>query len=1286
MRYILKIKEGPTLDEVISDLNISNPIKLDNLNRIIADTDDDVELQTWIDHTDIIRIRKDSEQQIACADMGTTTTDAPIIENFTSGKQTALALSGSYYYWHLDAMSKEDFSTKSNGEYSYKYDGLDNVDLIIVDSGVAGARAGASQGTTQCGFGTCGNTAYKDQYGCEAVGLGNSTWTPATLNPTIGSAHPDMLNDIDSNRVKPLPGFNLTQGGQYNHPIYGTIAMANNKDWNNEDTQGHGTHCAQFAAGRFAGIAKQANIFACKVMDLLGTGAGSGWTSDILLGLNAVLTWHNGKGTDVPSVINYSIANSPVAPADLFVDFDDPTNATDDTDDVMRQLTGAGVHVCMAAANGFNKIVNNEPQFQGPIDARVIEPARMSGPHWENTVANTITVGAVGFDGLGGYDDSGVNFSGGKWSMSYFSNYGSSVTISAPGQDLNTIGWYDAGGGNWGTTTGQAGTSYSSPLIAGVICNKIHQNRIEAANIGGSPEEIKNWLIASSSFNIHFTSWIRQRGEKGSHTDSVGGVSDTGNALIQTIKYDNDYIYTHFSGIAEHATGPFPGSSGAGYVPADKSYIKAIARNPLKNIGIKTVTPVGMVGISVNGVPIFNKRDNDSWHTANAQMETSTGGNIWRKNAFVIDGSTKDTNYGFCTSDFRYNYKTASPTLRLELNDIYTSGTANHSPIIGWALDGYPIYGPFGNITANNSSSGITKMVPGWRLKTASEYDPSTDGARTCSVRVTAGSYSPENNTTWGPAVDGSNPLGTFIEDYIYDSTVSNRHLDQYNGRDCVTPEFPNGTYAYFSTIETSGNAYSGEPMFPYVLAEEFYGYVHAQNISNNAVSVPSSVTTWNTYGATATDKITKIASKIKLPDNPLKTTSGSGSIMITWPDHGLKADDWIQLNGTTGGANLISDIYTTDPPGMDPGNIININPWVLNDWHVVTSNTTSDQVEITLLNRQANANGQIGGSNAYASVLKTGTTSTPANLTTHDSTDGLLKMDGATVGGHAGVTGAWNVDYQNGGPNDNTRKWRLKWNNPDGITVQAAPTGQDNLFHIEYTPTTITPNRIGFSPNYQIADWTTTWVTSTTNFATFYSGAVIDQDLSATITSWANEKIGETDYTLIGNLPSELTFSKRTGKLTGTLGTYETSNVYSFTITANNGYTSTIHNYSFTIGEGDELGYYYDGSTLTVPGNLIAKAGWTTATSNLSATVGAQYLVDTTSNTVTITLPASPVTGNYIRVVDAAGNSNTNKIIVARNGKNIQGTAQDLEITSSRAGLTLVYYDATNGWVIAEN
>ncbi len=1284
MRYILKVKEGPSLDSVIDDLNISNAIKLDNLNRIIADTDDDAELQTWIDHTDIAAIRKDSEQHIASVNMGTDTTDQPQTTDFTAGKQTALLLSGSNYYWHLDAMSKEDFSANSNGEYSYRFDGLDRVDLVVVDSGVAGARDGAGQGTTQCGFGTCSDPSIKDEHGCVLAG---EAWTAATINPTIGTPHPDLRNDIDANRVRPLPGFNLTNGAVYNHPNYGTIGMANTKDWNNEDTQGHGTHCAQFAAGRFSGIAKQANIYSCKVMDMLGTGANSGWTSDILLGLNAVITWHNGKGTDVPTVVNYSIANSPSARTNLFVDFDDDTDQTDDTDDVMRQLVGAGVHVCMAAGNGFNDFSVSENQFQGPIDTKVIEPARMSGPHWETkTTSDTITVGALKFDALSGYTESGLSGSSGKWAMSYFSNYGSAVTISAPGEDLNTIGWYDAGGGNFGTTLGQAGTSYSCPLIAGVICNKLHEDH--ALSVAAkSPAEMKSWLTASARRDIRFNSFIRRRDENGSHTDSIGSISNTGTALIQTIRYDNDYVYVDHSGIPEHATGPFPGSSGAGYVPADKNYIKAIARYPLKKTGTKTATPVGMTGVSVNGVPIFNTKDQDSWHTVNAQFETSTGGGVWNKNAFVKDGSSKDTNYGFCTSDFRYNYKTASPTLRSQLGD---SGSI-HSPIIGWALDGYPIYGPHGYSTANNSSSSIAKMIPGWRLKTASEYDPATDGVRTCSVRVTSGSYSPESNTTHGPAVNATYPLGTFIEDYIYDSTVANRHLDEYNGRECVTPEFPNGTYAYFATIETSGT----EPMFPYVIGEEFYGVVHAQNISNNAVTVPSSAITWNSYGASSTDRITKIANKVKLPDNPLKTTSGSGSIMITWPNHGVKPDDWIMITGATGGAGLDPDIYSVNPPGMDPGSILGTNPWVLNDWHVVKANTTDDEIEIELINKQANANGQIGGTNIYGSVLKTGTTSTPASLTTHDSTDGLLHMSGVTVPAHPGVTGAWNVDYLNGGANDNTRKWRLRWNTTDAVTTKRAPSGQDNLFHMEYTPTTITPNLIGFNPAFQIADWTATWATSAVNFATYNSGNVVNQDLSATVTSWAGESFGDITYTLIGNLPSELSFSKRTGKLTGTLGTYETSSEYSFTVTVDNSYFSEIHNYSFSIGEADELGYDYDGTDLRIPGRVIDNY-IEVKTDNYQLAVNKNYMIDSGALTglpMNLTMPNSAKMGDRIVLIDATRTNHTNSWIIDPNGLRINtpgsGTAT-WTVNTQGVQYELVYFVSTRsagltGWVVRE-
>lgn len=58
---------------------------------------------------------------------------------------------------------------------------------------------------------------------------------------------------------------------------------------------------------------------------------------------------------------------------------------------------------------------------------------------------------------------------------------------------------------------------------------------------------------------------------------------------------------------------------------------------------------------------------------------------------------------------------------------------------------------------------------------------------------------------------------GTFVEDYIYDDTVGD--LDEHNGRYCVTPEYPNGTYAYFSTIDSSGN-----PVYPYFVGRTFFG------------------------------------------------------------------------------------------------------------------------------------------------------------------------------------------------------------------------------------------------------------------------------------------------------------------------------------------------------------------------------------------------------------------------------------------------------------------------------
>ncbi len=108
-----------------------------------------------------------------------------------------------------------------------------------------------------------------------------------------------------------------------------------------------------------------------------------------------------------------------------------------------------------------------------------------------------------------------------------------------------------------------------------------------------------------------------------------------------------------------------------------------------------------------------------------------------------------------------------------------------HSPIIGWAYDGNPIYGPYGFDTPQGGD--VRKIQSGY-LKSITNLQnrPSI--------------------TTY--------PSGFFVEDYIF---INDGDLDIHNGRFCVTPEFPNGVYAYFCTIDEQFN-----PKFPYVIGN-FY-------------------------------------------------------------------------------------------------------------------------------------------------------------------------------------------------------------------------------------------------------------------------------------------------------------------------------------------------------------------------------------------------------------------------------------------------------------------------------
>ena len=182
----------------------------------------------------------------------------------------------------------------------------------------------------------------------------------------------------------------------------------------------------------------------------------------------------------------------------------------------------------------------------------------------------------------------------------------------------------------------------------------------------------------------------------------------------------------------------------------------------------------------------------------------------WNLNRYKKLENTLDTENGYVFENYNnvlecgYGYVANPKALRIALGDnINNAGTEpatkTHSPIIGFAYDGNPIYGAFGYSEALNKDSAITRMTS---------------------------SYSLSGTRSNGPSLT-QYPIGTFNNDYIY--THKSGTLDQNNGRFCVTPEFPQGTYAYFITIDSNQ-----VPQYPYVLGENFYSLPVDSNYNSN--------------------------------------------------------------------------------------------------------------------------------------------------------------------------------------------------------------------------------------------------------------------------------------------------------------------------------------------------------------------------------------------------------------------------------------------------------------------
>ncbi len=115
-------------------------------------------------------------------------------------------------------------------------------------------------------------------------------------------------------------------------------------------------------------------------------------------------------------------------------------------------------------------------------------------------------------------------------------------------------------------------------------------------------------------------------------------------------------------------------------------------------------------------------------------------------------------------------------------------------------------------------------------------------------------------------------------------------------------------------------------------------------------------------------------------------------------------------------------------------------------------------------------------------------------------------------------------------------------------------------------------------------------------------------------------------------------------------------------------------------------MGVISCGTTLIDEGTFknIGAITWDTTakTGNFTGVSGNGYFVNTTSGSITVTLPSSPSAGDVVGIADYANTADTNKIVIGRNGSNIQGQAEDFDIIKEGLSIILVYVDATQGWL----
>jgi hypothetical protein len=298
---------------------------------------------------------------------------------------------------------------------------------------------------------------------------------------------------------------------------------------------------------------------------------------------------------------------------------------------------------------------------------------------------------------------------------------------------------------------------------------------------------------------------------------------------VQEVDSSASWIYVRSTGLGSHILGPW--SVGFPNLPINTKTLFRLPRAPVV-AATKSLTGLGAIGYFVDGVAMFDSRDGFYW---NGSTEAN-GAGYWNRDAYVNESATFDPANAHQPNSGMYHYHANPIALRYLLGDhvdynaasqTYSEQTnppVQHSPILAWVADGYPLYGPYGYSNATNPASGVRRMLSGYVLRNGQNGTQNLAATGRTNIPPWAVRlYNVPANQT-GPNVSTSYPLGRYLEDNDYLGDLGKTQgidfdLDEFNGRWCLTPEFPNGTYAYFVSILSNGT-----PLFPYNIGRAYNG------------------------------------------------------------------------------------------------------------------------------------------------------------------------------------------------------------------------------------------------------------------------------------------------------------------------------------------------------------------------------------------------------------------------------------------------------------------------------